>query len=142
MRYFAFYYYDIIGAILILEQQQQDYRRLMLCSQQITQSSKNGGIQMTQIFLTITYEAVQPLKMVEFHFIPVRSVFASSCRSECATAPPLHPHWRKLRCHPITAAVGRVLHLTRSAQQKTHVCAQPKQRKIKKPTPRSLYGHV
>lgn len=38
------------------------------------------------------------------------------------TALPLPPHWRKLRCHPITAAVCQVRHLTRSALQKPHVC--------------------
>lgn len=38
------------------------------------------------------------------------------------TAPPRLPHWRKLSCRPITAAVCQVHHLTQNALQKLHVC--------------------
>lgn len=67
--------------------------------------------------------------MLDIGFIPVGSGFAFPCRNECATAPPLLPHWRKLRCHPITAAACQVLHLTWSVLQKTHVGVKPRNKK-------------
>lgn len=54
-----------------------------------------------------------------FHLILLS--FSLFGRSECVTAPPLLPHWRKLRCHPITAAACRVHRPTQNALQKPRV---------------------
>lgn len=46
-------------------------------------------------------------------------------RREYRTPPPLHPHWTKLRCHPITAAACQVHRCPQSAPQTPHVRTSP-----------------